>query len=281
MTGANPTDPRDGETGDTGGHENRSSLASGSLERAAGRLVRDPVTLLPFAIVGVLLTGIDALRRRDPIPSVEWATVADRTIHVEYSLYPGPRSHTIRPFVALIDLDVPYLLWAVGLELLATGAMVIAGVVVIRRALAERGVDVPSVRDRVGAYLGFVVAVDVLARFVGGIGIFRAMPLVIGVPVLIVAAVVGVRLFLVPASLVAGRSLPSAIGHSNQLSFGHGWSFLGLILVFGLGTWLLASVPAVGTILSGLVVAPLQAVTLAVVYERVSRGSGETSHAAG
>ncbi|AGB17030.1 hypothetical protein Halru_2448 [Halovivax ruber XH-70] len=264
------TDPGDDESGDIGTHRDRSGLAVGSLGRAAGRLVREPILFLPFAAFALVLTGVDVLRRRDPIPAITWESVTPGTINVDYALYPTPQSQTVRPLQALIDLDVPYLLWAAGLEFLVIGSIVLAGVIVINQGLADARIDTPPVRDRFASYLGFVVAVDLLGRFVGGLGVFQEMPLLIGVPVLIVAAVVGVRLFLTPVLLVAGRSLPVAIRESNQRSFGHGWSFFGLILLFGLGTWVLASVPIVGTLLTGLFIAPLQAVTLVVVFEWVS-----------
>jgi len=280
MTDEFSTDPGDDESGDIGTHRDRSGLATDSLGRAVGRLVREPTLLLPFAALAVVLTGVDVLRRRDPIPTITWESVTPGTINVDYALYPTPQSQTVRPLQALVDLNVPYLLWAVGLELLALGAIVLASVIVINQALADARIDLPPVRDRFASYLGFVVAVDLLGRFVGGFGVFQGMPLLIGVPILIVAAVVGVRLFLTPVLLVAGRSLPVAVRESTQRSFGHGWSFFGLILLFGLGTWVLASVPIVGTLLTGLLIAPLQAVTLVVVFDRISRGNSRATRPA-
>ncbi|WP_247729600.1 hypothetical protein [Halovivax limisalsi] len=276
MTDAYPDEPRD-ETGDVAAPWGRSGLVTGSIRSAVSRLASIPTLLVPFAAVAALITGIDRLRHRDPIPSVAWESVADSTIHVEYPLYPAPRSRTIRRLEALIDLEVPYLLWAIGLELLTIGAVAVAGVIVIHRALADAGIDSPPVRRRLGAYIGFVVAVDLVGRMLGGIGALDEMGLVLGVPVLIALLVVSIRLLLVPILLVAGRSLPFAIRRSNRLARGHGWSCLGVILIFGLGTWLLASVPIVGTFLTGLVIAPLQAVTLVAIYGRLSRGENRAA----
>lgn len=277
MTDAYSNDFRGDESDDSAVADDRSGLAAGSLGRAAGRLVRDPALVVPFALVAALLSGIDALRRRDPIPAVEWESLADSTVHVEYSLYPAPRSQTIRPLVALIDLEVPYLLWAVGLELLTLTAISVAGVVVIRRALDESpvaGVDAAVGRGPVASYLVFVVAVVLAGRLLGGVDAFQEMGPVLGLPVLIALAVIAIRLVLVPVLLVAGSPLPGAIRRSNRLARGSGWSLLGLILIFGFGTWLLASVPVVGTVLTGLVIAPLQIVTLVVAFERLSAREG-------
>lgn len=82
-----------------------------------------------------------------------------------------------------------------------------------------------------------------------------------------VVGVHAVRLFLVPAAVVAGDGVIGTVRESNRRARGHGWTVLGLVLLFGIATWLLGAVPRVGALLSTALVAPVHAVAAAVLYE--------------
>ncbi|MCW8172045.1 hypothetical protein D8S78_02685 [Natrialba swarupiae] len=102
--------------------------------------------------------------------------------------------------------------------------------------------------------LGFALGVDLVNRALGSIDLLQGMGL-FGLVWLAIYLYLFVRLFAVPGLVVDGRSLPAALEESFELTAGRGWSIFGLILLFGLGAWLLAAVPHVGAAASSAIVA--------------------------
>lgn len=240
-----------------------STSVSGILRESVARIADDPTLAVPFLAAGLVLSAVDWLRFRDPIPTTTPERVGDVTVSVVYHVYPtGLRATGVRPS-ALVDLHPRYLAWTVGLELAALVAVAAAGWYVIARAE-----EVEPSADRLAAYLGFVVTVRLAHWFFGfsdGFG-WSALGW-LALVALVVLAVVYVRLFAAPALVVAEDGLRRALGRSARLSTGEGATVFGLVVLFGVSGWLLGSVPAVGALLSSAVVAPVHAVAVVVFGE--------------
>lgn len=247
------------------------------LAESVRRISRDPVLALPFAVAGVVLALIDRLRIRDPVPTMLAQPVGDVTVSVSFPIYPsGLRATGLDP-AALVDLRPWYLLRTLGLELLAILAVALAGWLTLSRAAgADRS------RESFVSYLGFVVAVRL---FLGAFAVFDGLAWVTLVA-FVALLVAFVRLFAAPALVVAGENrregegegIRAAAGRSSRLAHGRGATAFGLVLVFGLGAWLLGSVPAVGALVSTALVAPVHAVAVVAFVEAATpnpnRGAG-------
>lgn len=243
--------------------DSRDLRAGEILSRVTAQLRRDPWLFAPFFIAGVVLSLIDWLRRVDPLPMLESApTVTDGLdITLEYMGYPTGVTGTERAFESLIGLEAPYLLWGIGLEVLALLAISIAGGLTIGRAMDE------SVSWAALARLsGYVIGLHLSFRVIGSFEAVQSMGL-IGLIPLVGVLYLFVRLFAIPGYIVAGWSIGAAIRESLHHTFGRGWTVFGLILVVGLGAWLLAFVPSVTTLLTSTVIAPIHAVAIAVFLE--------------
>lgn len=245
--------------------------ATGVLAESVRRLVRDPVMAVPFLAAGVVLSLVDWLRVRDPVPTTHVPQFGEVTVSVSFFVSPsGLRATGVRP-AALVDLRPRYLVWTVGLELLALVAVAVAGWLTLSRAA---GVG-PS-RNRLVTYLVFVVATRLL------LGAFSAFDGLAWVTLLAFVAllVVFVRLFAAPALVVAGGpdgdglGIRAAAGRSSRLARGRGPPVFGLVLAVGLATWFLGSVPAAGALVSTAMVAPVHAVAVVVFVESVADGTG-------
>lgn len=223
------------------------------------RIRRDPSLLAPFAVAGLVLALVDVLRTRDPIPSAT-TDALDRTVSVQFSLYPSGTERTARRIGALVDLETPYLVWGVGIELVALLAVGLAGWLTITRAL-----DGQRRLAALGRYLCLPVALALVPRLAGSPTVDVGLP--VGLVALLVVSFVAVRLFLVPAFLATGRGFGAAIRLSASRSRGWGWTLFGLILLVGVASWGLARVPMAGAFLSTAVVAPVHAVAMAVVLD--------------
>jgi len=262
-----------------------STSVSGLLRASVGRIVADPWLAVPFLVAGVVLTGVDWLRAHDSVPTTTPELVGDVTVSVAYRFYPtGLRATGTRP-AALVDLDPGYLAWTLGLELAALLAVAIAGWLTLSRAMdaAESGVHSTSSDrsgsarfdsarfssdrldfDRLGPYLGFVVVAHVLVGLFGlldGLGWLAVVGFV-------VYAAVAVRLFAAPALVVGGSGVRAAMRRSHWHAVGEGATVFGLVVLFGLGAWLLGSVPVVGALASTALVAPVHAVATVVFADR-------------
>ncbi|WP_135854594.1 hypothetical protein [Halorussus salinus] len=267
-----------------------STSVSGLLRASLGRIVADPWLAVPFLVAGVVLTGVDWLRAHDPVPTTTPELVGDVTVSVAYRFYPtGLRATGTRP-AALVDLEVGYLARTLGLELAALLAVAIAGWLTLSRARdagesltrSRSGDRSGSARSgstrsdsgrfdfdsldsgRLGSYLGFVVVAHVLVGLFGlldGLGWFAVVGLV-------AYAVVAVRLFAAPALVVGGSGVRAGMVRSHRRAVGEGATVFGLVVLFGLGAWLLGSVPVVGAAASTAVVAPIHAVATVVFADR-------------
>ncbi|OLZ39886.1 hypothetical protein A6E15_02325 [Natrinema saccharevitans] len=243
---------------------------------AVPRLRRDPALLVPFTVAGLVLALLDRLRRWDPIPTQ--VTGDDVSIGIEYAGYPTGVPDTVRSLGALVDLKLPYLVWAIGLEALALAVVAAAGTVTIARTLAiGDGWDRPRWRRRWLAYLGLIVLFDAVGRVVGSLG---DVGLVFGAVLAVPLFAAFVRFFLAPAFVVTGSGPVTALTRSARATRGIGWRLLALVVCFGLAAWLLGLVPFVGTALSTALVGSMLAVTMATVRDGryrdgpVAAGSG-------
>lgn len=268
------TRPGDGESAERAPTRQRRSLVGSvwAVLRVIGsRIRRDPFLGVPFAIAGALLALADVVRNRDPIP-VTRADWFGETVSVQYSIYPTGTVRTVRDVGALVDLQTPSLLWGVGIELLVVLAIGIAGWATITRSLGVRRSLASLAR-----YLGLVATLELVPPLFGGLSI-DVQGLLPGFVLLAGISLVLVRLYLVPASLVAGRGFADALRDSVDASRGRRWTIFGLILVFGVASWGLAHVPTVGAFLSTAIVAPLQAASFAAfVHQQGSEGHGTPS----
>ena len=233
------------------------------LSRGTSQLRRDPWLFAPFLVAGVVLSLIDWLRRVDPLPVLVSApTVTDGVdITLEYMGYPTGVTGTERAFESLIGLEVPYLLWGVGLEVLALFVLSIAAGLTIGRAMDGSVSWVALAR-----LSGYVIGLNLGFRVIGSFDAMQSMG-VIGLVPMVMVLYLFVRLFAIPGYIVAGQPIGAAIRESFHRTFGHGWTVFGLVLVVGFGTWLLAFVPYGATLLTSTVIAPIHAVAIAAFLD--------------
>ncbi|KAA9396192.1 hypothetical protein Har1130_16095 [Haloarcula sp. CBA1130] len=235
----------------------RSTL--GVLTSTLGRIRRDPVLAVPFAVAGVLVALGDWLRRHDPIPTASTDALSE-SLSVTYSVLPQGTARTVRHVGALVGLKTRYLLWAVGLEVLIPLAVGIAGWMTIARTL-----DTRSPLRALCRYLIALAAVVSIPQLLGGFSI-DVNNVLLGLVLLAMALFVMTRLFLLPALLVTGSGFVTALRQSYRHSRGQGLLLAGLIIVIGLAYWGLATVPVAGGFLSTAVVAPIHAVAIGTVF---------------
>jgi hypothetical protein len=193
----------------------------------------------------------------------EWV---GRTLSVQYSLFLSGPARTIRGLSAFVDLRVPYVLAAFTLECVVFFSVGLAGWVTITRAL-----DTDRCLGSLGRYLGAFAVIGSIPVLLGPTSVtLNSLPLaLLGV---VVASVVSVRLFMFPGFLADGDRPTVALRHSLRASQGVFWPVLSLVIVFGLGYWVLARVPLVGGALSTGIVAPVHSVALVVLVERLGGG---------
>ncbi|KTG10221.1 hypothetical protein AUR64_11595 [Haloprofundus marisrubri] len=248
------------------GEEERELSVWSTLWTAVSRIRRDPGLVVPFFFAGVVVTIVDYLRLRDSVP----VSVVDRMggggIDITYLIYPTGSRTTTTPFGALVDLTVAPLLTTVGLELTAFLAVGVAGWLTLSRALGNR-----TKSARLFPYLGLLALLHVAFRLLGLVGTIGGP---VGLLLFVGTLAVFVRVFLVPVLVVAGDDISAAFGRSARLTRGYRWTVFGLVLVVGLGTFALGSVSLVGPLLSATLVAPVHAVALVVVAERIEKAEG-------
>lgn len=249
------------------------STAGVVLKTVRERLRRDPGLIVPFAIAGLIVAIADWFRQRDPIPAATPDSF-DQTISVQFSVFPTGTARTVRHADALVDLRTPYLVGAVGLELVVVLAVGVAGWLTITRAL-----DATRRLGSLGRYLGVLSAVALLSRVLE-MPTIEVESVLLGLLVLITGAFVLVCLFLVPGFLAVGRPVVAALRESVRASRGRRWSLFWLVVCFGLVSWVLARIPIAGGLLSTAVVAPIHAVSLAVLIDEGRSETADRSHEA-
>ncbi|SDR02945.1 hypothetical protein SAMN05216278_3340 [Halopelagius longus] len=231
------------------------------LKRALTRLQRDPLLGLPFVIAGVVIALADAIRAWDPIPvtTPEWV---GKALSVQYSFFPSGPARTVRTLSAVVDLRTPYALGAVTLEVAVFFVVGLAGWVTITRAL-----DTDRHLGSLVRYLGVFGSTGVIPVLLGPTSVsLDSLPLtLLG---LVIVSVVSVRFFLFSGFVGRGDRVAVALKRSVCASKGAFWPLLSLVVIFGVGYWVLAQVPLVGGFLSTGIVAPLHSVALAVLLEQ-------------
>jgi hypothetical protein len=208
-----------------------------------GLLRRNPRVVFAFFLAGLVVAGVDALRRGDPVPTVGFVGLLDGKLSVTFGLVPRITPHAGTPPSSIVSLRPRWLVRTVGLELLRTGAVVGAGVYGFARLLGT-GLR-PAATFRYLAVFTGVAMVD----FTADVGFL------FGVLLLAVAFAVLVRLVAVPAFLVVGESIPGALGRSWHRTEGYGWTLFGVVLVVGFANHALSSIPTVGPVGSALAAA--------------------------
>ncbi|EMA43666.1 hypothetical protein [Halobiforma nitratireducens] len=237
---------------------------------------RDPLLLVPYLAVGLLFATLDWMRRRDPLPTLEFEPLrvdGGISISVEFVGYPTGIPHTSALLESFVGLRFGYLAWGIVSYLLPLLAVAVASAYVLHRAIGAELLNLGSgMGTWVGSILplfGFVLAMDLFQRLLGSIALLQDMGL-LGLVPLALYFLVMIRLFVVPGLLVLGYAPREALRVSNRLTRGRGWLLFGVVLVLGLAAWLLASVPlpSAGPVLSTTLVAPVHALAIVVVLER-------------
>lgn len=242
---------------ETGG---RPPVTAGSLLREGlADLRRQPSVVLAMALAGLAVAVVDRVRVTDPVPVAEFVGVTDGRILVAYGVMGHVPAGATTPLAALVSLRPTWLAWVTALELLRTGALVLA--------CSHGFATLLSVTPRPRA----------VARYAGVFAAFAALrwlaprsdaPLLLGLAVVTLFLFVLARLAAVPMLIVSGRSVPAAFVRSWSLARGHTWPLVGIVVTLGLALFLLASVPLAGPVLASLGVA-LQVATVAAFVRRV------------
>lgn len=207
------------------------------------KLRREPRVLLVMLLAGVLLTGIEALRRWDPVPGTGFAEVQDGTFSVAFSVMGRILSEGTLQADALAGLSPRWIVWVLGLEgfrlVIATIAFTYAFTTLQDTALTAR---------RLARYGGLLL---VLAS----VGVEADLPFSLGLLLVPLALFALVHFVLLPGLITRGRPILPAIRESLRLSVSHRWTFAGFVLLVGHANHLLASLPVVGVVGSSLVAA--------------------------
>lgn len=239
------------------------------LTRTLARFRSDPWLAVPFLVAGGYVGFADVARTVDPIQ----ATARGGHVGPEYgfSVYPSGLALTGRTFGSMVELRLPYLLWAVALELTAFLAVGIAGWAVLSRALGIAR-SRRTLATYLGVIVGFVLLLSVirprLPTFTGILPLDLALSLV--------SIFVAVRLFLVPVYLLAGDGPLESIAASNAGVRGVGLRVFGLVFLIAISTWRLGMIAPYGGFLSTALVAPLHAVAAVEIYEHQNATDGES-----
>ena len=239
----------------------RNQTHSSVYEKLLTELGSKPSLWIPFFVVGFLLTIVDYLRERDPLPTESF--VSESTFEVTYMLYPTGASETARSLDAFVDLPLDVLVYAISLELLVVGGVATAGWLTMKRVS-----EVPYRTRRFATYLGGVSVLYFIGRVGNALNLeYSPESLLGGIAALIIIAFIAVRLFLLPAAILHEKNLQTAFQASWNRSKSHGAALLGLIVTFGLASQWIAEIPLLGVILSSTIVGTIHAVSLAILYE--------------
>lgn len=231
--------------------------------RVRSRIVGDPLLCVPFFLAGIALTIIDELRRHDPIPVSQLLRIQRLGFSVDVVLIPSGSRAMRRTLGGLLDLHPRLLVWALGLEVVGFGIVVLAGYVTIARAL-DRGWSARSA----GTYLFYVGLWTGLFWLLGPLYIPLPLPLVpLWLPLVALWLLALVHLFAVPAAIVNGAGLLEAARRSHEIARDREWTLLALVAFFGALVWLIGLLPVGSTPVSFTVVGAFHAVAVAVVFE--------------
>lgn len=242
-------EPGDGSDG------GRPDTTSAILGRARTRLVAHPRAFLALVLAGVVVAGIDWVQFHDAVPTIAYQGVQEGQLSATFRVVVAPESRATVPAGAFLHLRPAWLARTVGLVLAKYLAVVFASGYALANLL-----DVDLDATALARY-GAVVAVLWIgfARFT-----FEGGAILFGLPLLVAFLYVAVRLVPLPARLLRGESVRTALGRSWAQSYGHGWALLGVVLVVGVANHLVTSVPVVGPVGSGAVAAVHAAAAVAV-----------------
>ncbi|WP_336328207.1 hypothetical protein [Halovenus sp. HT40] len=231
--------------------------------RLLSELRSQPQLFLPFLVAGLVTSLLGWLHRRDPIATVSSRTLADGHISLEYIGFPAGVRGTTLSVESVLGLKLPFLAWGISAYILLLAVHAIAGTVVIARVLG-----VEPTRRTVGSFFLYVACIDLIYRGFGSIQGFQNMPVVIGLPILVVWIYVSVRLFAVPGLIVTRESVTEAVQESWRLTQGYGWPLFGVILGLGLTNAVFALFSVVGPALSTALVGSVHAVYLGLFVDQ-------------
>lgn len=231
--------------------------------RTFSELSSRPQLLLPFLVAGLVSSLLGWFHRRDPITTVSRRTLTDGHISLEYIGFPAGARGTTLSVESVLGLKVPFLAWGLSAYALLLAVHAVAGTIVIARVL---GIEID--RRTVGSFLLYVASIDLIHRAVGSIQGLQNMPLIIGLPILAIWVYVLVRLFAVPGLIVTRRSVTDAVQRSWQLTRGHGWRLLGVVVILGLTNAVFAVFSIIGPALSTALVGTVHAVYLGLFVDQ-------------
>lgn len=239
---------------------NRPLSTAALLSGASRRIRATPSTIFALLVAGLIVAAVDRVVLRGPIPTVGYRGIQDGQVSVAFGIVVNVLSGATVPPSALVGLKPAWFAWVVGLEGVGFVAVTAASAYAIARLL-----NVPLTSGGVLRYAA------VGAAFQSGIAQvnFEGASIIVGLPLVLVAFVVLVRLFALPGLLVMGDSVSGAFRRSWILTKGYGWSLVGVIVPVGLLNHLLASAPVVGPVGSALA-GVLHAGTVAVFLRRTS-----------
>ncbi|WP_436931934.1 hypothetical protein [Halosimplex halobium] len=234
---------------------------TGLLRDGLARLRRHPSAFLAMLLAGLTVAVVDWVRLADPVPTAAFEGITAGRVTVHYGVMVSVPADVTTPLSALAGLKPGWLVWLGALELFRAAALAAAGVYAFATLL-----DAEPDRTATARY-GLVFGIFALLRAVAPAG---EVSLLVGLPFVALYFYVVVHLVALPALLVEGASVPSAVGRSRRLATGHGWALAGVVAVLGLATYLAASAPVGGPVLaSG--VAAVQAGTVAAFVRRARR----------
>jgi hypothetical protein len=233
------------------------------------RVRADPGLLVPFALAGAVLAALDWLAARDPVPVVRRAPFPEQVLSVSYLPYPVGAPAVVRPVGAFVALRPEYVVWLAAVAVVGLAAAAVPTAYGLARAAGWA----PD-RAALARYVGFVA----LARLLVGVSYLRVeLPLLLGVPVLLVVLSAYARLFALPGFLLAGRDARSALAASARASRGAGWRFVGVVVALGLATHVLSGLPGpapFATLVSTTLVGAVHAGAVADVVRSWEAGDG-------
>jgi len=231
------------------------------------RLRERPLLLLPFALVGLLSTLVDALRFADPVPVRVQSWPPRGLLHVDVLVFPGgSRVAGVAPG-ALLGLPTAPFARIVALSAAPLAAAALATgvtVTVARYGVPTSWRDVPWLGlGRLLAYAAGLYAVATLLAVLAALHPFA------GIAATTLLFVLAVRLFVAPPLVVLGGEAPlSAAFESNRRTRSNDVSLLVFVVLARFASHALVSVPHVGAMLSVTVVGSVYAVATVVADER-------------
>jgi hypothetical protein len=258
------------ETGGEDSDRSRRAPFLTLLREALVTLRQRPRLVVPFVIAGLVAALLDALQLEWGVATVVQTTDQYGIVHIPLQLLPDVISPVITAIPAVLGLrTIPLtrvLLGETVTALLGTTATVI----VLSRLLAPSGkADQLSGKSGratdFGQLLRCVPRLCVYELLVGsvlfaGVTVGSDLGLFTLVLVVVLLHIAG-RLFLVPAAVVAGRSLTSAVRWSWRRTYGRTWTTAGALVAIGGTAHLVRSVPVLLPVVGGIAV-PLPLGTL-------------------